>query len=292
MCDGDFYCRLAEKSGFDPRLVNKALAFCENLPAEKLWNMFTGDGKKGKIPYFKGGFYPDEFYAAATKLFWLKKTPCESGFLYLYIAFAEKSLRIYEQNRLDEKVFFDSFKRLAEGAAEFFADRGFYGLYDYRFAAGHVRGSVVRLEGLEYCYGEYKNKKAIFLHVPNDADISRENRLKSYEKAYRRFGKYKVVLDSWLLYPENISMLSENSRISDFAKDFDIVSVDESFDYDELFHVFGRRSGKIEPENKNLPNETSLQKGYIRRMSMKKPCGSAVGVLKETVTIKKMRVDK
>lgn len=282
--DGEsIYRRLGEESGLNRELLCEANDFCGNLPMQCLWDLFVGDGKTGKIPYFRGGFYPFEFFSSVGDLLKKNNVSAERGFLYLYLGFAQRAYDVFMQNKLEENVFFDTFKRIAESAEEFFADKAFYGLYEYHFVACHVRGSIVRLGTLEYCYGTYKNKKAVFMHVPKNADISAEKRKMSYEKAFKYFGKYPIILDSWLIYPENKNILCENSKILDFAKDFEIVSSEESFDYNELFHVFGRGVGEISPDNKALPQKTYLQRKMTERMRQNKPCGSAIGILKETM---------
>ena len=99
----------------------------------------------------------------------------------------------------------------------------------------------------------------------------------SYNLARKYFGSYPIIGDSWLLYPENKKMLPENSNIVHFIDDFNIVSVNETRDYSELFHVFGRIS---DYSYQNLPQDTSLQRAYAERIKKNLPVGSGIGILK------------
>ena len=274
----EFYSRLCEKSGLDANIVNKTFSVLDETELTKLWDLFYEDTQNGKIPYFKGGFYPDGFYSAAQKISKSKNIPPERLFLYLYTAFAEKSHELHAQMQLSGDIFFHTFKRIAEYAEEYKKYNGTYGIYDYHFAANHIRGSIIRLGVFEYGYGSYNNKKSIYLHAPDGVDLSREKRFDSYRLARKYFGKYPIIGDSWLLYPEHKKILSPDSRILDFLDDFDIVSVVETMDYTELYHVFGRKADYSLPDT--LDAHTSLQKAYIRRIKEKQPIGSAVGVLK------------
>lgn len=275
----EFYSRLCKHSGLDAHIVKNAVNIVDDNELCMLWNLFYCDSQNGKIPYFKGGFYPAEFYGAAQQTSKSKNVPAEHLFLYLYTSFAEKSHELYAQMRIPEKIFFDTFKRIAEYSREYKKYNGEHGIYDYHFAANHLRGSIIRLGVFEYGYGSYNNKKAVYLHAPDGVDLSREKRFDSYRLARKYFGKYPIIGDSWLFYPEHKKMLSCDSKILDFVSDFNIVSMEETYDYKELYHVFGRVDFQ---DIEKLPCETSLQKAYLLRMKMGLPIGSGVGILKDT----------
>ena len=189
----------------------------------------------------------------------------------------ERSFYDFTERLGDEGIFFDTAKRISEGAREYFEEFGRFGLSDYHFLANYVRGTVIRLSGFEYQYATFNGKRCIKLHLPEKCNLSRENRTSSYNLARKYFGDFSIIAESWLLYPENRKMLSCDSRILQFMDDFEIISVSESFDYCELFHVFGRLS---DFSYENLPQSTSLQKAYAERVKRKMPVGAGVGVLK------------
>ncbi len=273
----DFYAQLVEKSGFDEALVRRALNFVKNIDKNTFSRLFF-DAQKYRIEKtgvlcFNEPFYPFEFYENLKTL----GLPIEKAALYVYIFLLEQAFTDHNSRKLCENIFFDTLKRLSTCAKVYFADNGDDGIYDYHFLANHVRGSVINLCGFEYQYGKHKNKKAIILHLPDRADLSKDKRLKSYRLAREYFGTNDIIADSWLLYPENKKMLSKDSRIVDFMDDFDIISEYETTDYSELFHVFGRlRDFSYE----NLPKKTSLQTAYAERVKNNLPIGSGVGKLK------------
>ncbi|MBP3581052.1 MAG: DUF5596 domain-containing protein [Clostridia bacterium] len=280
MTDFDFYSCLCKKSCISQTAISSALSFFDESTVSFLWDLFVKDLKmsqKAKIPYFQGGFYPHEFYSEIYSVAKSKNLPCEELFLYVYICFAKKSSELYKNIDLSEKIFFDTYRRIGEYAKEYAHSHGGNGIYDYHFCANHVVACVVRLGVFEYSYGKFNGKKAVFLHVPDGACLERQKRLLSYTLAQKLLGNYPIVAESWLLYPEHKNMLPPNSRILQFAHDFKLVSQEESFDYSELFHIFGRNADYSTPDS--LPQETSLQKAYVSRIKAHLPIGSARAVL-------------
>lgn len=273
----DFYRQLMEKSGFDEALVRHALDFAETVNIEEfsrlLFDSEPFSVEKTGVLYFEEAFYPYEFFSL------LKETGLmpERSALYIYIALAEKSFDLFCRRIDDKNIFFDTMKKLSEDANEYREKYANDGLFDYIFLANYIRGNILRLSGFEYQLGHFEDKKAIILHLPERSDLSKENRLCSYKLARKYFGDYPIVADSWLLYPENKKMLSEDSRIVDFMNDFRIISKCETTDYTELFHVFGRLS---DYSYENLPQDTALQKAYAKRVKAGFPLGSGVGILK------------
>lgn len=273
----DFYAKLIEKSGFDEALIRHALGFAKDIDIHEFSRLFFDTEpfsvEKTGVLYFKEAFYPHEFYQKLKVL----NLPLEVSSLFIYINLLEPSFKDFSSRINDESIFFSTTKKLAKAANDYYKQNGSYGLYDYRFIANHVRGSILRLGSFEYQYGEYDGKRAIILHLPDGADLSKEKRLFSYSLARQYFGTFPIIGDSWLLWNEHKKMLSEDSSILDFMDDFDIISTHETYDYSELFHVFGRLS---DYSYDKLPKETSLQRAYADRVKNGLPIGSATGILK------------
>lgn len=273
----DFYTQLMEKSGFNEALIRHAMDFAKDIDINEFSRLFFDTElfsvAKTGVVYFKDAFYPYEFYEKL-KSFAL---PSEFSALYVYVLLLERSFEDFSSRIGDKSIFFDTVKKLSESANEYCKNNGKYGLYDYHFIANHIRGNILRLGGFEYQYGEYDGKKAIILHLPSGADLSKENRMESYRLARCFFGDYPIIADSWLLYPEHKKMLSSDSNIVDFMNDFDIVSKSETTDYKEAFHIFGRLG---DYSYDKLPKETTLQRAYAERVKNNLPIGSATGVLK------------
>ena len=273
----DFYSRLVKESGFDEALIRHALDFAKSIDINEFSRLFFDTepfsvAKMGVL-CFDESFYPYEFYEKLKGL----AVPCETASLYVFISLLEIAYADFKSRIGDDSIFFNTVKKISESAMEFHKGNGKYGLYDYHFLANHVRGSIIRLCGFEYQYGEYGGKKAIILHLPSGADLSKDNRMESYRLARYYFGDCPIIADSWLLYPEHKKMLSSDSNIVDFMNDFDIVSKSETTDYKEAFHIFGRLG---DYSYDKLPKETTLQRAYAERVKNNLPIGSATGVLK------------
>lgn len=277
----DFYKKLMEKSGLDETLVGCALDFGKNIDINELSRLFFDvepfSVEKTGVLYFEEAFYPFEFYAEILSYCAEKNLSPKEIFLYIYILLLEDSFEDFSSRTGAPELFFNTAKKIAEGAGEYYSQHGKFGLYEYHFLANHVRGNIIRLGEFEYQYGRFDGKRCITLHLPEKADLSREKRLESYRLARLYFGNYPIIGDSWLFYGEHKKMLSEDSRIVDFMNDFEIISTHETHDYSELFHVFGRLS---DYSFENLPKATSLQRAYAERVKNKLPVGSGVGRLK------------
>ena len=273
----EFFTDLIEKSGFDEALIRHALEFSKNIDTDDFSCLFFDKDcyivENTGVLYFEEAFYPYEFFE---KLKSLPLVP-ENASVYIYILLLERSFHDFCSRIKDTNIFFDTAKKVSESAKEYYTDNGTYGLYDYHFIANHVRGSILRIGGFEYQLGAFEGDKCILLHLPEQADLSRENRLLSYRLARRCFGNLPIMADSWLLFPEHKKMLSEDSRIVDFMNDFDIISTHETCNYSELFHIFGRLS---DFSYENLPKETSLQRAYAERVKNGMSIGSGIGKLK------------
>ncbi len=273
----DFYNKLMDKSGFDEALIRHALDFSKNVDIKEFSRLFFDTQhfsvEKTGVLFFDEAFFPYNFYSLLLPL----NNPPETSALYAYIVLAERSYREQIDRKLEEKIFFDTMKSVFHASKIYLDDNGRDGIYDYHFLANHIRGNILRLGVFEYQYGSFEDKKAIILHVPDNADMEKDKRLYSYNLAKQYFGDFPIIADSWLLFNEHKKMLSEDSRIVDFMGDFDIISTHSTTDYNELFHVFGRLS---DFSYENLPKDSALQRAYAERVKNKLPVGSAVGKLK------------
>ena len=163
----DFYIKLIEKSGFEEALVRRSLDLATQIDIHTLSRLFFDENpcslSDTGVLFLKEAFYPFGFYDELKKIC----LPIEEASLYVYILLLEKAYDSFLSAINNETIFFDTAKRIAESAREYFHDNGKYGLYDYHFLANHVRGSILRLGEFEYQYSVTKNKKSITLHVPN-----------------------------------------------------------------------------------------------------------------------------
>ncbi len=280
----DFYGILCEKSNMPKDAANCALGFFENSDTGYLSDLFFNGGdeyyvtEKGLLCY-KEAFFPYRFFDVLSKILKNKGVSNETGFLYAYILLAKEGFENHISRGLDENIYFDTMKRISDASREYFHSFGQYGIYDYHFLSNHLRGNVLRLGSFEYVYANYEDTPSIILHVPDGADFSREARLYSYSLARKYFGTERpIIADTWLLYGALSEMLPKDSNILSFAEDFESIHRgEESYEYSELFHVFGRLD---DYSYENLPKNTSLQRAFAERVKNKLPVGSGVGILK------------
>ena len=298
MKNSDIYENLEKISGFDGKCIALALQNAQKLRASELSRVFFSCGTPKRLDggtlFFKEAFYPAEFFSYARKVIKAAGMCPETGFLYLYICFAQKSYEVFESIGCGG-LFFDTMSALAGQSGEYFGNGGVYGLYDYVWFCNHVRANVLRLGSFEYQNGkaDFENavrlkdgrcikngQRAVFIHVPDGADLSKCARQSSYKLARKLYGIDLFVCDSWLLYEPTVKELPENSNIRSFFADFEIVSVFETHERADLYRVFGRNTDFSDISS--LPCSTRLQRVCINRLKSGLPTGSGVGVLKIT----------
>lgn len=290
----EFFENLKARSGFDSNLVDTALSLSDKIYSQELCNLFfesqTPKIIKNNSLFFEDSFYPVEFFDKAKTILSKNGILFETGFLYIYILLLERSYEIFKGLSLNGEVFFDTAKSICASARHFHKESGFFGLYDYIWMANHVRGALMRLGSFEYQICKYfadtpissglrklyPEDLCIKMHVPFECDFSKSARLDSYKKAGKIFGKDMfLICDSWLLYPENAKSLPNFSNIKSFGADFEIVSVNENFCYEDLHRIFGTKCDFSDISS--LPSDTLLQRIYIERIKKGLPTGSAMG---------------
>ena len=157
-----------------------------------------------------------------------------------------------------------------------FFDRGWW---TYR----QISMSIFRIGELEYERKQREGECVIGIHIPSDANLSKEAVDASLRQAERFFQAYdiswtdkKYTCNSWLLSPMLKKLLPENSNILSFQKRFDLVQEDkEDREYIEwLFQV------TLDTKYKDLPVKTSLQKKAKNLLLHGENIGSAYGIMK------------
>ena len=192
--------------------------------------------------------------------------------------------RLYRENGVAEDVFvatmgcFARFLReTREITGKWAFDRGFW---TWRQTAGRL----FRLGTLEFEY--LPEERALSVHIPSDAVLSREELDRSYDWAERFFaGEGRAFCyqgpptefrcSSWLLAPALDKLLPEISGIRRFAGDYTRCAVEED---DREFY---RWLFKCEPPlpAEDLPEGTSLQRSAKAYLAAGGKIGSARGVL-------------
>lgn len=156
-----------------------------------------------------------------------------------------------------------------------FFDRGWW---TYR----QISMSLFRIGALEYELCEKKGEREIGLHIPSDADLSRESVDASLRQAEAFFETYypvyndcRYTCDSWLLSPVLEGILPEDSRILAFQKRFRLTGT-EPDNNESIRWIFQRPA---DTEIRELPENTTLQRGAKALLLAGGSIGSGCGTL-------------
>ena len=206
-----------------------------------------------------------------------------SKMLYCQLECARRIFDRYKEKHISEAIYTDTMKcfpRFIEECRKkngrMFFDRGWW---TYR----QISMSIFRIGELEYERKQREGEWVIGIHIPSDANLSKEAVDTSLRQAERFFQAYdkswtdkKYTCNSWLLSPMLKKLLPEDSNILSFQKRFDIVQEDkEDKEYIEwLFQV------PSDTKYKDLPVKTSLQKKARKLLLHGENIGSAYGIIK------------
>ena len=203
--------------------------------------------------------------------------------LYCQLECARQVCETYQAKMIPDTIFLDTMKcfpRFLEECKKknghMFFDRGWW---TYR----QTSMAIFRIGELEYERKETDGEKVISIHIPSDADLSKEAVEDSLNRAKLFFGNYypewkecRYTCNSWLLSPVLKSMLPETSHIRSFQNRFEIVR--ENKDDREYMEWLFQIPGDTDP--KDLPEGTSLQRNAKKYILEGGKIGSAFGILK------------
>ena len=209
--------------------------------------------------------------------------------IYLYAA-SQSWLKIYQPLKIPRTVYLATMNAFTRFIHEHFQVTGRYhfdrGFWIWRYTSG----LIFRIGELEYertyfpkGHKELKleGKQCLSLHIPSDADLSRNKIRDSYESAIRFFELYfpdyhyqVMYTDTWLLSPNLIKWLKQDSKIRLFAADYRLLSVDEKDDSGVPW-IFGRVDANVQ----DYPEKTSLQRQAKQQLLAGAHVGSALGIL-------------
>lgn len=233
---------------------------------------------KNEIDDIAAGLNGEKTYSAAAA-----KLAGEDGFsqLKIMLVSALNAEKIYQSMHIGHDVFIATMKCFSRFVREHKESYGEYG-FDRAFWAGRQLSLLLfRLGELEFERAEYEGKKAISVHIPSDADLSRDKLDESFAQAKAFFKKYfpdyanvKYFCYSWLMSPSLKKLLPENSKILSFQSRFEIVKQDEdSLGYVQW--VFKNRNLAV----KDYPENTSLQKNMKKYILSGGKIGEALGIM-------------
>lgn len=221
--------------------------------------------------------------------------PYTAKFLY-YACLTRDLPDVYNQNGISHVIMRDSLEDLrykvlecmeVHGIPGFFSTSWFHGFFTLRlFKLGRLEFCVDQYNGGELTFGENvvkQGERVMSIHIPSSGEkFDRTARFESYDKAYHFFREVRgedvkaFMCNSWLLYPDNVKILSEKSNIVSFLNDFRIV---ERKDFDDrghdLWRIFGADGDKPYEE---LPRDTSLRRSYAEWLCAGNKIGRGKGL--------------
>lgn len=213
----------------------------------------------------------------------LTEDPGNMKMLYCQLECARRVFERYQKKHISKTVYTDTMKCFTRFIEEckkkngcMFFDRGWW---TYR----QVSMNLFRIGELEYQFEEYEGERIIGIHIPSDADLSKEAVDHSLQQAgdffqtyYSEYEYKRYSCDSWLMSPVLKSVLSEKSNILSFQNRFDIVRENkEDKEYIEwLFQV------PEETDYADLPVRTDLQKKIRELLLAGGNVGSAYGIMR------------
>ena len=268
--------------------IIKKLDFLEEL---ELFNEIIGDNEEElyslSCDYVLSKKPQDEIIEKACAL--CPSYPKTAVSLVIQLLATEELYNEYKKNNISDEIFYNTItdikRKFIEGKdlhgivgtpAEVW-QRGFFNLT--RFALGYFQYDVNYLSPCDYNgFGANIKKGDIVprIHMPSGGDFSSASRLNSYKLAYEFFkGKtfndklFVMKADTWFLYPEYEEIFPKGN-IHDFRREVDLVGSEEFDTLSIAFRIWGT---KKDLPTEQLPEDTSMQRGFKKHILDKKPFG-------------------
>lgn len=189
---------------------------------------------------------------------------------------------LYEKKGISFNIFIDTIKFIPRFLERHKQIYGFYAfVWDWWFPR-QLALCEFRIGELEYELKEEKNTYKVYIHIPSDANIEKENLINSYNEfkkfIYEYFSEYidaELYCDSWLLSPSLKKLLRKDSNIIYFQNNFEIVKVEEDSNA-FLEWIYFRN----DIDYHNLPELTSLQREVKKYLLEGGKIGWTLGRLK------------
>ncbi|MBQ9779174.1 MAG: DUF5596 domain-containing protein [Clostridia bacterium] len=215
------------------------------------------------------------------------------GFL-LHLCLCDGLLAHYRARGIDEQIFWSSIAdlaykmeecRLVKGINGSFVCPWFDGFFKLtRFALGRLQFELEPLKNSYTCAGRVlpAGRLALSVHIPRTGTRLAHSEVEaSYRMAKEFFAKEFAggptvfTCASWLLDPWNLTVLSEQSNLYAFCKDYEIVKVSTYQGYEQVWRLF---DCAYTGDPDALPQDSSLRRAYVARMKRGETLGSARGI--------------
>lgn len=187
----------------------------------------------------------------------------------------------YQSKGISDEIFVATMKCFTRFIDECHKMTGTYAFDREWWTTRQVGCHLFRIGELEYEMKYADGKPVIEIHIPSDADFSKEACDNSINLSYSFFAEYFPVYQdceyrchSWLLAPELKNMLSCKSNIINFQNRFKIIEKGEP-DTEFIEWLYNTRT----VDYMSLPETTSLQRNMKRYLLDGGTIGNALGIL-------------
>lgn len=160
------------------------------------------------------------------------------------------ALKTRENYRFSQEIFVDTMKCFTRFVMEHMESYGRYGFDRGFWTVRQLSGILFRIGELEYELLEGE----IHLHIPSDAVLEPARLRASWEAARAMLGEGNMVCHSWLLSPDLVGLLDDDSKILAFQRNFTIHSPAP----DDSFRQWVFKDPNLPDEA--LPEATTLQR--------------------------------
>lgn len=152
-----------------------------------------------------------------------------------------------------------------------------------RFAIGRLQYECIPIPE-SYCpegYAHLAGQPAVNVHIPSGRPLICQEIRDSMAAAAAFFapkfpdGKVLFICHSWLLFPGHLEMLPPSSGIRAFMEEFSVAGAYDDPAGDDLWRIFYTENVR-DPEA--LPQNTSLQRAYVRWLKDGKTPGGGFGL--------------
>ena len=213
--------------------------------------------------------------------------------LLVFLCLSRHLEELYAAQGIDRQIYYDSMMdlrykleecKLVNGIVGSFVTRWFARFFNLtRFALGRLQFEIVEFK---YHYEKdgkvlIPGSKVVNVHIPRSSvPLTQELCTAAYRQAYDFFRDtigepFAFVCHSWLLYPENETLIPPHTNIYRFMHQFDIIDSGTNIDNKDLWRLFDTK--ELHPDR--LPTDTSVRRNYVAHLKQGGKTGWGYGVL-------------
>ncbi len=202
----------------------------------------------------------------------------------------------YQAQGICDEIFYDTMKDIKYKVVECQKYKKIFGTFVVGGFAGILKIQKIALGRLQYhttdklpepveVNGRTVTEKmfSVDCHIPSSGPLDEASVAASLKKAYTFFqpriegGIMPVICYCWLFYPPYKTVFEENAKnIAKFISLFHIYKIRPSNGFADAWRIFGM---DYNTDVSKLPQETSLQRGFVQYIDSGGTFGSADGIL-------------